>query len=401
MMNQCVIMFGLQSWDIEIGSNFKNIARIISQQNRVLYVNRPLDTVRRVKHYRQSDVQKRLDSIRGKVKPIEEVEKNIWVLNPRVTLLSINNLFPGKIYNFLNKSNCRKLANEILFFSNELSFIDPVLIIDNDFFNGLYLKDLLKPAVFIYYLRDYLLSQKYFIRHGKVSEPLLISKADAVCANSLYLKNYASKYNVQSYYVGQGCEVQEFVKEGQPLPLDMSTISGPVIGYCGMLTAKRLDIDLIAFIANQRPEWNVVLVGPLDKEFSESVLPSLKNVFLLGGKQPHELPAYVRHFDICINPQLLNQMTIGNYPRKIDEYLAAGKPVVATHTETMKYFEDVVYLCDGKEQYISTIEKALKEKDNNTMKQQRIAFAQSHTWEASVEEIYKVINKIIGKNGRF
>ena len=92
MMNQCVIMFGLQSWDIEIGSNFKNIARIISQQNRVLYVNRPLDTVRRVKHYRQSDVQKRLDSIRGKVKPIEEVEKNIWVLNPRVTLLSINNL---------------------------------------------------------------------------------------------------------------------------------------------------------------------------------------------------------------------------------------------------------------------------------------------------------------------
>ncbi|MEO5501107.1 MAG: glycosyltransferase family 1 protein, partial [Ginsengibacter sp.] len=108
MKNKCVIMFGLQSWDIEIGSNFKNIARIISLHNRVLYVNRPLDSIRRVKHFRTEEVKERLESIRGKTTPIDEVEKNIWVLNPRIMLLSINNLLPGNIYNFLNKNNNRK-----------------------------------------------------------------------------------------------------------------------------------------------------------------------------------------------------------------------------------------------------------------------------------------------------
>jgi glycosyltransferase involved in cell wall biosynthesis len=390
-------MFGLQSWDIEIGSNFKNIARVISLHNRVLYVNRPLDSIRRVRQYKSKEVQKRLESIRGTTTALEEVEKNIWVLNPRFILLSINNLLPGKVYNFLNKNNNRKLAREILYYSNQLNFKDPVLIIDNDFFNGLYLKELLKPSIFIYYLRDFLLSQKYFKRHGQRSEPLIIAKADAVCANSLYLKNYAEKYNSESFYVGQGCEVADFVKDGQPLPLEMSSISRPVIGYCGMLTSKRLDIDLLEYIAVHNSGWNVVLVGPCDKEFSESVLPGLKNVFLLGPKQPHELPAYVRHFDICINPQLLNQMTIGNYPRKIDEYLAAGKPVVATNTETMRYFEEVVYLCDSKEHYTSKIQEALDEKDDIKLREQRIAFAKSHTWKASVDEIYSVINKIINK----
>ncbi len=393
MKNKCFIMFGLQSWDIEIGSNFKNIARIISSHNRVLYVNRPLDSIRRMRHYKNKEVQKRLESIRGATSAIEEVEKNIWVLNPRVVLLSINNLPPGKVYNFLNKNNNSKLAGDILYFSDQLNFEDPVLIIDNDFFNGLYLKEFLKPSVFIYYLRDFLLSQNYFKRHGKRAEPLIINKADAVCTNSLYLKKYAHNFNSESFYVGQGCEVDDFVKQGQPLPNDMISISGPVIGYCGMLTSKRLDIDLLEYIAVRNPGWNLVLVGPGDKEFSESALPELKNVFLLGSKHPQELPAYVRHFDVCINPQLVNQMTIGNYPRKIDEYLAAGKPVVATNTETMKYFEEVVYLCDCKDQYISKIQQALDNKDDIKKKEARIAFAKSHTWEASVDGIYRVINK--------
>ena len=387
-------MFGLQSWDIEIGSNFKNIARIISSHNRVLYVNRPLDSIRRVRHFKNKEVLQRLESIKGNSDAIKEVEKNIWVLNPRVILLSINNLPSGKVYNFLNKNNNRKLAEEILHFSEQLNFKDPLLIIDNDFFNGLYLKEYLKPALFIYYLRDFLLSQKYFKRHGKRAEPLIIKKADAVCTNSLYLKNYAEKYNSESFYVGQGCEVDDFTKQGQPLPNDMISISCPVLGYCGMLTSKRLNIGLVEYIAINNPNWNLVLVGPSDKEFSESKLPELKNVFLLGSKHPWELPAYVRHFDVCINPQLINQMTIGNYPRKIDEYLAAGKPVVATNTETMKYFEHVVYLCDNKEQYVSQIQKAFEEKDDIIKKEERIAFAKSHTWEASVGNIYSVINNI-------
>ena len=388
MENRNIIMFGLQSWDIEIGSNFKNMARIMSRSNKILYVNRPLDQASYLRNRKNKRVKARLASIRQTEDSLQELEKNIWVLSPRITLNSINRLPAGKIYNFFNKKNNIKIASEIKSHADKIGFKNPVLIIDNDFFNGLYLKELLQPDIFIYYLRDYLLSQKYFQKHGHTSEPQIIKKADVVLTNSIYLENYAKKYNPISHDIGQGCEVDHFMENGQDRPDDMLNISSPVIGYAGMLTSARLNISLIQHIAESHKEWNIVLAGPQDKDFEESVLHSISNIFFLGAKKPCELPAYVRHFDVCMNPQLLNQMTIGNYPRKIDEYLAAGKPVVATDTEAMRYFEEVTYLCKTPKDYVEKISLALEESKDPQKNQQRMAFAAGHTWEASVDKLY-------------
>ena len=103
-----------------------------------------------------------------------------------------------------------------------------------------------------------------------------------------------------------------------------------------------------------------------------------------------DLPAYINAFDVCVNPQLLNEVTIGNYPRKIDEYLAVGKPVVATATDAMSVFSDHVYLGKGKEDYVRLIELALAE-NSPARSQARQSFASSHTWENSVGEIYRAI----------
>ena len=67
-------------------------------------------------------------------------------------------------------------------------------------------------------------------------------------------------------------------------------------------------------------------------------------------------------FDSTPNDFLLdyNQVTVGNYPRKIDEYLAAGKPVVATDTEAMEMFSGFCYLGKTAAEYIDNIEKILK-----------------------------------------
>jgi glycosyltransferase involved in cell wall biosynthesis len=104
---------------------------------------------------------------------------------------------------------------------------------------------------------------------------------------------------------------------------------------------------------------------------------------LLGGKTPEEIPGYVRHFDICINPQTVNQLTIGNYPRKIDEYLAAGKPVVATATDAMKMFSEYTFLCSTKEEYVQQINMILADKNmfSDNQQEQRRNFALQHTWE--------------------
>ncbi|MDQ6844901.1 MAG: glycosyltransferase [Bacteroidota bacterium] len=393
MENRNVIMFGLQPWDIEIGSNFKNMAKEISRNNKVLYVNRPLDRISYYKKRKDKKVQTRLQSIRENKNRLEEVEKNIWVLNPGIILESINLLPQGFVYNYLNKKNNKKIASEILSSAEKLGFEKMVMIIDNDFFNALYLKELVRPDVFIYYVRDYLLSQKYFKKHGEKAEPLIMKKADAVVANSSYLNDYANKYNT-STDIGQGCEVEDFIKPDHDMPGDIIHLQGPRIGYCGMLTAARLDIALLEFIAKKRPSWNIILTGPEDDRFASSSLHAIKNIYFLGAKKPSQLPAYVHGFDVCINPQVLNQMTIGNYPRKIDEYLAAGKPVVATDTRAMSFFADYVYLCDTPESYINNIERALSEKVDSYLKEKRVAFARSHTWPASVNKLYEVINNL-------
>jgi glycosyltransferase involved in cell wall biosynthesis len=109
-----------------------------------------------------------------------------------------------------------------------------------------------------------------------------------------------------------------------------------------------------------------------------------------GRKEAKELPQYLARFDVAINPQKLNEVTIGNYPRKIDEYLAMGKPTVATETEAMSIFADHVYLAKTADDYIALIEKALTENTAEKV-EGRIRFARSHTWENSVAEIYKAM----------
>ncbi len=389
--NRDFIIFGLQPWDISIGSNCKNIAAEISKNNRVLYVNRPLDVVSKIKLKDEQQTKNRLESIKSGTNTLLKETENLWIFNPRIILASVNFLPAGKMYDFFNRRNNGKLAGEITWAANQLGLVNPIMIIDNDFFNALYLKEFVKPAVFVYYIRDFLLSQRYFIKHGRRAEETIIKKADAVAANSAYLAEYAGRNNSHVADVGQGCDVEDFLKRPVALPDDIAGIGYPVIGYCGSLTATRLDIDLIDFIAQQKPEWNIVLVGPEDEQFKSSQLHQRKNVHFAGAKPPALLPAYTHAFDVCMNPQLLNQMTIGNYPRKVDEYLAAGKPVVATRTQAMEMFLKEVVLCDSKEEYVKAIEEILQEPVAQDVVNRRKALAQSHTWAASVQKIYNLI----------
>ncbi len=389
--NRDIIMLGIQPWDLDIGHNFKNMAKVISRHNRVLYVNRPLDRITQWKAPKDKKTINRLKSIKNGENVLDEVEPKLWVFNPQTKLESINWLPHGKVYTMLNKQNNRRLANQIKKASEQLLFKDPVLFIDNDFYNGLYLQDYLDVDYSMYYLRDYLLAQPYFNRHGKYSEHELISKVDLVVTNSLYLTKYAAQYNSRSYYTGQGTGDEFFISKPEVFPADINRIAKPVIGYCGFLTEMRLDIELLEKIAEHDSGWNLVLIGPEDEAFKNSRLHGMPNVHFLGNKAETELPAYVHYFDVCLNPQLVNQLTVGNYPRKVDEYLATGKPVVATRTETMEAFADCTYLCDSHDDYIRFIKEALLQGNDPVKKEKRIAVARSHTWENSVALMYEAM----------
>jgi len=390
-----VVIVGQQPWDVSIGSNCKNIAFELSKYNRVLYVNSALDRITLLRNRKDEKVIKRRKVIKGDEDGLVPVVENLWTLYPDVLIESVNWINNFNLFDFLNKRNNKLFAKSISKAISLLKFKDIILFNDNDMFKSFYLQDFLQPALSIYYSRDYMLAVDYWKKHGEKIEPLLIRKSDLCVANSTYLSDYCKQYNPQSYYIGQGCELDIFKSDGKfPAVKATAGLSGPKIGYVGALQSIRLDIDLIAHIALTKPDWNIILVGPEDDVFKESKLHQIPNIYFLGPQKPEDLPMFINSFDVCINPQLVNQVTIGNYPRKIDEYLAMGKPVVATHTQAVSIFEDSVYLAKDKNNFIELIAEGLK--DNTAEKARyRIEVAHSHSWENSVGELYKAIGQVV------
>jgi glycosyltransferase involved in cell wall biosynthesis len=401
LKNRDIIMVGLAALDSRIGSNVINLAEVFSKHNRVLYVNYPLDRLTLLRERKDPLIQKRKEILKGKRPQMEQINENMWSFYPKTILESINQLPIDWLFDILNKINNKRFAKEIRKAIEQLNFKDIIIFNDTDMFRSFYLKELIGAKTHVYYTRDNMVAVDYWKTQGIRIEAALMAKVDLVVANSTYLAELASRFNPRSYYVGQGCDVSLFDKKLiKALPDDMKEINKPIIGYIGVLYTLRLDIEVLVHIAKSRPDWSVVLVGPEDEAFQNSELHQIENVHFLGSKKMEELPNYLYGFDVALNPQKLNEVTIGNYPRKIDEYLAMGKPTVATKTKAMEVFADYVYLANNKEEYVDLIDRALKE--NTPEKEiEREKLARSHTWDANAEAIYEKIEAIekIKENG--
>ena len=388
-----IIVVGLQPWDIGIGSNCKNIAIDFAKKHRVLYVNSPIDTKTFLFGRNNPFIKKRLELLKSG-NCLLQVDDNIWNLYPKSIINSINWIPGTRIFNYYNKINNRKISGDIKEAIKKISFHCSILFNDSDMLRSFYLPEILAPSLSIYYSRDNLMSQPYFYKHGHVLEPQLMSKSDIVFANSEYLAKYALRFNTNSFNIGQGCDLSVFHPYQKNIELpDIDNIKGPIIGYIGAISSLRLDIPLLEKICEERPDWNFVFIGGQDQPFLNSSLHDKKNVFFLGMKDVNLLPNYLAKFDLAINPQSLNPMTEGNYPRKIDEYLAMGKPVVATSTLTMEIFKNHVYLGKTPGEFILLIEKGLIE-NSEKKKSERISFANTHTWENCIIRIYQIISDL-------
>lgn len=388
------VVFSLFPWNSPSGNNIKDMSFELAKHHNVLYVDLPLK--RKEKWFLKNkpfvqEVSERLRSGQN----LKKVASNLWHYIPSEVLESVNSVTSNKLFDALNYINNKRFTKSLRKAIHDIGFTDYILINDNDIYNGILIKQMLNPPLYVYYLRDNLSAFSYWKRHVTRLEPQLIKSADLVITNSEYLADYAGKYNSHSYYVGQGCDVTHYLQKPKREEVDavLSGIPKPIVGYIGALNSERLDVELIRETAVRMPDLSFVLVGPEDDTFKASKLHDLKNVYFLGNKSFNELPKYVHGFEVAINPQALNEITIGNYPRKVDEYLAAGLPVVATKTHAMKPFAEHVYLGENVEEYCALIKLAINE-NSDIKTAQRIAFANTHTWTNNIEEFMKVLEKV-------
>lgn len=391
MKGKDFIITGLQPWDIPIGSNAIDIAKEISLHNRVLYVNAPLDQMTLWRNKNQPEIQHRLKVLNKEVSPLRQISPNLWVLDFPFSIFSNGKLPDGFLFDLVNKLNNKKIFTYVQKIADELNFKNFIHIIDNDIYRSFYAREYLKASLFVYYRRDNLLPFEFWKKHAPRLEPMLIAKSDLIICNSPQLADVARKSNPKSFDIGQGVDLSAYNPDIEfNIPENLIPISKPIIGYIGDITSVRLNPDLIYDVAKQRPDYSFVMIGREDPVFQAHVLHTLGNVHFLGSIAKNTVPQYMNFLDVCLNPQLLNEVTNGNYPRKVDEYLAMGKPVVATKTATMELFKDHSYLCTNALEYVAAIDDALK---NNSIDKRngRIEFARSHSWENNVNNIYKLI----------
>lgn len=221
-------------------------------------------------------------------------------------------------------------------------------------------------------------------------------RADFTVSTSKFLRKHLLHANQSSFYVPNAADVEKlsrYALDDPPPPVDMASISRPVLGFAGTLEMKS-DLDLLRHIALQRPNWSQVFVGHAENVPDIAKLRGLRNVHFLGLKHHDDLPLYLRHFDVCLVPFRRTPELESISPLKVFEYLAAGRPVVATRYSEIESLIDVVELCEGPDQFITAIERAL-EHDRPKDRERRLSVARNNSWSQRYEVLRSLIDQAL------
>lgn len=225
-------------------------------------------------------------------------------------------------------------------------------------------------------------------------ERRLLRSVDVVLAVSEPLRARLAAIHPDVRLAPNVADVERFAAGG-PAPAEMETIPRPRLLYLGNVAGYKIDLPLLAEIARARPAWSIVLVGPVgrgDPATDLAPLAELPNVRLLGERDREVAPAYVSAADVCLLPLRVHASTANSSPLKTWEYLASGKPIVATPIPAVADVTEQgwVIAARGTAEWIAGIETALAESASGA--DARRAAAMEHGWPARIREIETLID---------
>jgi glycosyltransferase involved in cell wall biosynthesis len=174
---------------------------------------------------------------------------------------------------------------------------------------------------------------------------------------------------------------------------EVADLPRPVLGFAGNFLALKVDFDLLEDVARAL-QWTLLLIGPAAPETRSALerLGQLPNVRWLGEKPYAELPWYVAGFDVGLIPYLSNAYTRSCFPLKLYEYLAAGKPVVASGLPELAGMEPDVLLADGTAAFIQAVEGAL-DRDSQADRKRRQEIAARNSWETRTGRLLELVDR--------
>ena len=260
--------------------------------------------------------------------------------------------------------------------------------------------NLFAPVITVYDCMDELSAFKFAPPELVQFENELFAKADVVFTggNNLYQVKKNKHSNIHCFASSIDKVHFAIARLGDASPTDQVNIPYPRLGFYGVID-ERFDINLIRDVAEAKPEWQIILVGPIVK-IDAATLPDNENIHYLGAKTYEQLPAYLSGWDIALIPFAINESTKYISPTKTPEYLAAGKPVISTAiTDVVHPYQHLglVHVIDNAASFIQkAIEEFSAANKTNWLKNVDAYLANlswDNTWEATNKLLEIELNK--------
>ena len=266
----------------------------------------------------------------------------------------------------------------------------------------------LAPRALVYDCMDELAAFKNAPRQMRQRETALLKSADLVLTGGprLYQAKRDTNPNVvclpsavdaNHYATARAtgdAAAMEFAESLQPN-------ASPRLGFFGVID-ERLDLDLVARLADADPAWQIVMVGPVVK-IDAAALPRRANLHWLGQQPYSILPQLVAGWEVCLMPFALNESTEFISPTKTLEYMAAGKPVVSTPIHDVKaMFSDLVAIAATSEAFVGACRQALLESpaEQAVRREAMQARVAEHSWDSAAETIRSALAEVLAQPSR-
>ncbi len=393
MMQGDIVCIAPNPWN-DLWRRRQQLMSRLARTHRVLYVEPPLSLI---------EAKRQGKSVKSNWR-IAEGNDNLFILSPVYPL-------PLVRLSIMRKIGSRWAARLICKTAKRLGFGEAIFWLYNtpEAINCL---DICNP-----YLVCYDVSDKFsafgdltLARSRSVEERhiRLLGKADAVLTVSRPLYEECKQHNPATYLVPNGVDYSLFSQarsESVKVPLDIARIPHPVIGYVGAL--YKLDFGLLDHVAERRPGWSIVLIGPplasreimFDNKSNLSRLKTRSNVYWLGQRKPEELPRYLKAFDIgTMCYKRVYHIPYADSSLKLLEYLAAGLPAIATGLLVRPDYATVVETAQTPEEFLQRVECLLLS-DNQERIRHGMEIAKANTWDRRVTEILEILGTHMGPGG--
>jgi glycosyltransferase involved in cell wall biosynthesis len=384
-----IVCMSFVTWDDHWATPQQQMSRL-ARHNRIFFVDQPISPASFFTGIRKREAVTR--QLRRWRHGYREVAKNVYAGSPP-PILPLRNL---KIVNSLNAIILRRwLARQV----RQLKMRDPIYWNFQPAMPGL--GSAVEPSLSVYHCVDDFSGVPHWWNMPasvRAREAASCREADVVICTGRMLVEERRKLNGNIHFVPEGADVELFataLDETTLTPEDMADLKGKVVGYIGVVDF-RLDAELLAYMAERRPDWSFPIIGPVKGDTRGlDRLRELRNVRFFGNRPIAQLPAYLKAMDVGLIPYVLNDFTHHIFPLKLYEYMAAGKPIVATDMEEMRAYDgNGLTIARSNEGFLTAVDRAIVD-DSRELAAQRSSAAAMESWDHRVEEVSRILEPLL------